>query len=87
MSSLPRAFRSGRQASPAQRLAAVLQPERSCEEDFLESIADLPGLDLLADMVERADKRTFLDSAEVGRREVEQEHADAGCPVNSKGPG
>lgn len=79
-----RAVGSGRHVSPTQRLAAELQPERSCEEDLLEAIAAMRDLDLLADMVERATRREWLDGAEVGRREVEQEHADAGCTVNRK---
>lgn len=72
----------GSQATPSERLVAALRPERSCEEDLLEAIAGLPDLDLLADMVGRATRTAFLEGAEVGRREVEQEHAEAGCSVH-----
>lgn len=82
--STPRPVQAHRHASPAQRLAAELRPERSCEEDLLKAIGGLPDLDLLAAMVERATKREWLDGAERGRREVEQEHTDAGCLISSK---
>lgn len=72
----PRSRWPGRHAAPTQRLERALLPECSAEEYVLEAIAALPDLDLLADMVERATQRAFMDGAEVGRCEVEEELKD-----------
>lgn len=59
---------------PITRLKAALDPERAVEVEAIEAVGTGHAAYALADAVERAMKHAFLLGAEVGRREVEEEH-------------
>ena len=61
-------------SDPIQRLVVALRPERTAEEEAIEAVGTGHVAGALADAVERAMKREFLRGAEVGRREIEEEH-------------
>lgn len=57
-----------------QRLRMVLRPRSVAEVEAIEAVGTGHAAGILADVVERAAKREFLRGAEVGRREIEEEH-------------
>lgn len=61
---------------PRPRPARTLHPETAEERAALASLGD-EQLARLTDIAERAVRRAFLDGAEIGRREVEEENRQA----------
>lgn len=57
-------------------LTRRLRPERACEVAAVEAAGALPDACIIADLIERATKRAWLDGAETGRREILDELAE-----------
>lgn len=61
-------------SDPIQRLKAALCPRQATEVEAIEAVGSGHAAAALADAAERALKLEFLRGAEVGRREIEEEH-------------